>query len=361
MASRRGSTSASVSHSHTNIEEPPLVSVVVPAHNAEPFIGELLSSVLAQTYRNLEVLVLDDGSSDATSRVVTRYAQDARIRHSRSEANIGVNKATSRLLKQVRGDYWAHPGADDVLEKDFIAKRVALMERSPNAFMAHGAASYIDSNSRTIAAPYPPLEIPPIMSGERALSVLLQHNIISTPSVLIRSKATEKITKHFDTDWRYAQDWFLWLLLAATEGDLLYDDAKLHRYRIHGGSLTNDPTKSATKRLEIRLVPLCALAACASYSVSAGNLWKRWRDSLYDLYLTRACRLALSGLSLRESLSKAASAHAGRDILDTSLPRELLRRSFRLWKALLAEQEAKKRQKFPVAGLAAIDDSIYRR
>ena len=361
MASRRGSTSASVSHSRTSIEEPPLVSVVVPAYNAEPFIGELLSSVLAQTYRHLEVLVLDDGSTDATSRVVAQHAGDARLKHFRSETNIGVNKATSRLLKQIRGDYWAHPGADDVLENDFIAKRVALMERSPNAFMAHGAASYIDSSSRTIASPHPPLEIPPIMSGERALSALLQHNIISTPSVLIRSKATEGIAKNFDTDWRYAQDWFLWLLLAATEGDLLYDDAKLHRYRIHGGSLTYDPAKSATKRLEIRLVPLCALAVCASYSVSAGNLWQRWHDSLYDLYLTRACRLALSGSPIGETLSKAASAHAGRDIPNAFLLREILRRGFRLRKTLLAEQEAKKCHTFPVAGLAAINDPMFRR
>lgn len=360
MASRRGSTSASVSHSRTSVEESPLVSVVVPAHNAEPFIGELLSSVLAQSYRHLEVLVLDDGSTDATSRVVTRYTEDARVRHSRSETNIGVNKATSRLLQQVRGDYWAHPGADDVLEKDFIAKRVALMERSPNAFMAHGAASYIDSSNHSIEAPYPPLEIPPIMSGERALSVLLQHNIISTPSVLIRSKATERIANYFDTDWRYAQDWFLWLLLASTEGELLYDDAKLHRYRIHGGSLTNDPAKSATKRLEIRLVPLCALAACASYSVLARDIWQRWRGSLYDLYLTRACRLALSGCPLAHSLSEAASAHAGRDIHNASLTRELLSRSFCLWKTVLAERKARAGQKFPVAGLACIDDPIFR-
>lgn len=350
-----------MSHSRTSIEEPPLVSVVVPAHNAEPFIGELLLSVLAQSYRHLEVLVLDDGSTDATSHVVAQHAGDVRLKHSRSETNIGVNKATSRLLKQVRGDYWAHPGADDILEQDFIGRRVALMERNPKASLVHGAASYIDSNNRTIEAPHPSLEIPSTMSGERALSVLLQHNIISTPSVLIRSKATESIAKHFDADWRYAQDWFLWLLLSATEGDVLYDDAKLHRYRIHGGSLTNDPAKSAIKRLEIRAVPLCALAVCASYSVSAGNLWQRWRDSLYDLYLTRACRLALSGSPLGKTLSKAASARAGRDMQNAFLLRELLRRGFRLWKTLLAEQEAKKGHKFPVAGLAAINDRMFRR
>jgi len=349
-----------VSHSHTSIEEPALVSVVIPAHNAEPFIGELLSSVLAQSYKHLEVLVLDDGSTDATSRVVALHAGDARLKHSRLETNIGVNKATSRLLRQVRGDYWAHPGADDVLEQDFIAKRVALMERNPNAFMAHGAASYIDSNSRTIVAPYPPVEIPHAMSGERALSVLLQHNIISTPSVLIRSKATERIAKHFDTDWRYAQDWFLWLLLAANGGDLLYDEARLHSYRIHGGSLTNDPAKSATKRLETRLVPLCALAACTSYSATAKSLWMEWRDPLYELYLARACRLALDGVLSGGSLKRAAAAHAGCDTPTTSLIRELFRRSLSVLKTLLSERMARQHQKFQVAGLATIDDPIFR-
>lgn len=351
----------SVCHSPTSIKEPPLVSVVIPAHNAAPFIGELLSSVLNQTYRNLEILVFDDGSTDATSRVVEQYAGDKRVGHFRSETNIGVNRASSRLLEHVRGDYWAHPGADDVLEEDFIAARVALMEGNPEAFMAHGAANYIDGTGHPVARPHPALEIPSRMRGERALSVLLQHNIVNTPSVLVRTSATAKIAGHFETDWRYAQDWFLWLLLAANRGDLLYDEAKLHRYRIHGGSLTNDPAKSATKRLETRLVPLCALAACSSYSAGAGSLWAKWRDPLYDLYLSRACRLALGGNLSGDSLNRAATAHAGRDTSTTSLARELLRRNLSLLKTLLAEKMARRRQTFPVAGLAAIDDPIFRR
>lgn len=335
--------------------------MVIPAHNAAPFIGELLSSVLNQTYRQLEILVFDDGSTDATSRVVEQYAGDKRVRHFRSETNIGVNRATSRLLEHVRGDYWAHPGADDVLEKDFIAARVALMDRNPDAFMVHGAANYIDGTGHPIARPYPALEIPRRMGGERALSALLQHNIVGTPSVLVRTRATVQIAGHFQTDWRYAQDWFLWLLLAANGGDLLYDEAKLHRYRIHGGSLTNDPAKSATKRLETRLVPLCALATCASYSARARSLWVKWRGPLYDLYLSRACRLALGGNLSGDSLNRAAAAHAGRDTFTTSLTCELLRRNLSLLKTLVAEKIARRRQAFPVAGLAAIDDPVFRR
>jgi glycosyltransferase involved in cell wall biosynthesis len=360
MASRRGSTSASVSHSHTSIEEPPLVSVVVPAHNAEPFIGELLSSVLAQTYRHLEVLVLDDGSTDATSHVVKRHAQDARVRHSRSEANIGVNKATSRLLKQVRGDYWAYPGADDLLNDDFLACRVALMQKHPSAVMSHGPAHCINSVGHELSVPYPSLDLPLLMSGGKALRVLLQHNIINTPSVLIRTDATRNITQHFKTDWRYAQDWFLWFLLVSTGGGVLYDAAPRHSYRIHGGSLTNDPAKSANKQIETRLVPLCALSTCASYSPLALKIWKRWRGALYDLYLTRLCRMLPMRRGLVETLPQAVSAYDGRPVLHPSLQQELIARSPFLWLSLVSDKLAKRRQAFPVSGLASVDDPLFR-
>jgi glycosyltransferase involved in cell wall biosynthesis len=360
MASRRDSTSASVSHSYTSIEEPALVSVVVPAHNAEPFIGELLSSVLAQSYRHIEVLVLDDGSTDATSHVVAQHACDARLKHSRSETNIGVNKATSRLLNEVRGDYWAYPGADDILDDDFLACRVALMQRHPSAVISHGTAHYIDSGGHELAVSYPSLDLPLLMSGEKALRVLLQHNIINTPSVLIRNDATKKIAQHFETDWRYAQDWFLWFLLVSTGGDVVYDATPRHSYRIHGDSLTNDPAKGANKRIETRLVPLCALSACASYSHPALKLWERWRGALYDLYLSRVCRMLASGLRSAETLRRAASAYAGRPVHRPSLRHELLARSPFLWRSLVSERIAKRRQAFPVSGLAAIDDPLFR-
>jgi glycosyltransferase involved in cell wall biosynthesis len=349
-----------VESSPINVQEPPLVSVVVPAHNAEPFIGELLSSVLAQTYRRLEVLVLDDGSTDATSRIVAQHAFDRRLRSIRSEKNIGVNKATFKLLAQIRGDYWAHPGADDVLEPDFIAYRVASMARNPNAFIVHGPSHYIDSNSCRIASPYPELEIPHSMNCERALSVLLQHNIVNTPSVLIRSESTRKVMNHFATDWRYAQDWFLWFLLVSAGGDLVYDAIPRHSYRIHGSSLTNDPAKGVNKQIETRLVPLCGLSTGASYSHFALKLWERWKGTLYDLYLTRMCRMSASRTAPVETLKKAASAYAGRPVVKSSLLHEFITRSPYLWRSVISEKIAKRRQAFTVSGLAAVDDPLFR-
>ncbi len=346
--------------SSVSINEPPLVSVVVPAHNAEPFVGELLLSLLSQSYPHFEVLVFDDGSTDATSRIVSQHSSDKRIRLYGSRDNIGVNKATSNLLSQVRGDYWAHPGADDLLESDFIARRVELLKRYPKSVMVHGAGRYIDNHGNTISSPYPALEIPNTLSSERALSVLLQHNVVNTPSVLIRTDATIKVIRYFETGWLYAQDWFLWLLLVSTGGDLLYDKTRLHRYRIHGGSLTNDPSKSANKRIETRLVPLCGLGTCATFSVQAAKLWEEWRDSLYDLFLVRACRLRLDGTRASASLLQAASAYSGQKTNKVSLSRELVLRGFGLWRTVASEKMAKRHQRFPVSGLAGIDDPLFK-
>jgi len=343
-----------------SISEPTLVSVVIPAHNAEPFVGELLRSLCAQSYPHFEALVFNDGSTDHTSHVVSKFTEDKRFRLSGSRDNVGVNRATSGLLSQIRGDYWAHPGADDLLDDDFLACRVALMQKHPSAVMSHGPAHYIDSGGHELVAPYPSLDLPLLMSGENALRVLLQHNIINTPSVLIRTDVTRRIAQHFETDWRYAQDWFLWFLLVSTGSDVLYDATPRHSYRIHGGSLTNDPAKGANKQIETRLVPLCALSACASYSHQALKLWERWRGALYDLYLARMCRMRACRRGSVETLRRAASAYAGRPIHSPSLLHELIARSPFFWRSLVCERIAKRRQSFPVSGLAVVDDPVFR-
>jgi glycosyltransferase involved in cell wall biosynthesis len=360
MASRKDYTLARVQISSISVREPELVSVVVPAHNASPFIGELLSSLLAQTYRHFEVLIFDDGSTDNTSSVASGFTSDHRIKIFRSESNIGVNRSTSVLLPLVRGEFWAHPGADDVLESDFLSRRVALLEKHPTAVLAHGRGNYIDSQSLRIAPPYPALDLPTLMNGERALSVLLQHNVVNTPSVLIRTNATKEVMPYFETDWRYAQDWFLWLLLISKGGDLAYDQTQLHGYRIHGESLTNNPTKSVAKRIETRLVPLCGLSTGATFSEHAKKLWERWKGPLYDLYLTRACRLRLEGCVISNSLPKAASAYSRQTPHNPSLVKQCAKRGFALMHTLALEKLAKHHQRFPVSGLASIDDPIFR-
>jgi glycosyltransferase involved in cell wall biosynthesis len=108
----------------------PLVSVIIPAFNAAADIRQTLNSVVAQTYRNIEVIVVDDGSSDATRAIVEEFvARDARFQFIR-QSNAGVGAARNAAIQKARGKYIAPLDADDFWFPEKLEKQVACMERS---------------------------------------------------------------------------------------------------------------------------------------------------------------------------------------------------------------------------------------
>lgn len=120
-----------------DVSAQPLVSVIVPAFNAAAFIERTLDSVLSQTHRHLEILVVDDGSVDATARIVeATAATDARVQLLRRE-NYGVAAARNAALAEARGEYIAPIDADDLWYPTKIEKQVQALER---AGASHGLA-----------------------------------------------------------------------------------------------------------------------------------------------------------------------------------------------------------------------------
>lgn len=113
----------------------PLVSVIMPAWNAERFIGETIESVQAQTYTAWELLITDDGSTDATAEVIRGYARrDPRIRLFRFPRNTGLAaRARNYSLSRAAGEYLAFLDADDLWHPEKLAKQVAHLEANPEA------------------------------------------------------------------------------------------------------------------------------------------------------------------------------------------------------------------------------------
>jgi glycosyltransferase involved in cell wall biosynthesis len=101
----------------------PLVSVIVPAYNAEEFIGETLNSALSQTYSNIEILVVDDGSQDRTSEVVKAFVQKDERVILLQQANAGVAAARNLAIEKSRGEYIAPLDADDIWYPQKLEKR----------------------------------------------------------------------------------------------------------------------------------------------------------------------------------------------------------------------------------------------
>lgn len=338
----------------------PNVSVLVPAYNAASYLTELLQSLQTQTFPNFEALIFDDGSTDNVAEVFSRFAGDARFQLIGWKQNHGLNAAWRELLKQMQGEFWISPGADDVLQPEFLERRLSLLRTNPQASLVHGAADTIDEDGEKIPNPFPQISLPPQMNAQRALGVLLQHNIINQPSALVRSEITRKILPYFNFNWQFAPDWYLWLLHAACEFEFLWDDQPLHRYRIHKQSLSFNLNKTAVRRAETRLIPLCALSTAAQFSSIAVEWWSRWRRTLYRLWLFRAARLYSEGLLRNEWLHLAAGAYHGERKPGISLVKELGRYGWSIPLVGLKERRAQTAQFFRVSGIAQINDPLFK-
>jgi glycosyltransferase involved in cell wall biosynthesis len=339
----------------------PLVSILVPTYNAAAYLPDLCRSILAQTYQDFEVLILDDGSTDCTREALQPFAKDSRFQVCGWTSNRGVNAATLALLAKVKGEFWCNPGADDLLAPDFLRQRLDRLQAHPEAVIVHGPPNLIDSAGRPMPDPSPTLKLPARTEGQRALKMLLQHNVINTSSVLIRSEFTRLVLPLFLSDWRYAQDWFCWLLHLATGFDLLWDEQPLHQYRVHDKSLSLAPAYQAVRRAEIRLVPLCALSASAQISRLAAELWARWRKTLYCAWLNRAANLWRAGLLRQDWLDLAARAYYGKNAGHAFLVWELARHGLGSTLTWATERRFMQTQSLRVCGVAQLDDPVFHR
>ena len=132
-------------------KQSPLVSVILPAYNAEIFISETLHSILAQTYSNFEILIVDDGSRDCTSAIVEKFARDDRRIKFLRQTNQGVAAARNLAIQESRGEYIAPIDADDIWFPTKLEKQVACLEAAgPRSGVAYTWCVSIDEKGRCL-------------------------------------------------------------------------------------------------------------------------------------------------------------------------------------------------------------------
>jgi glycosyltransferase involved in cell wall biosynthesis len=342
------------------ISRQPPVSVLVTTYNAAQYLAELCRSILAQTYSNFEVLILDNGSTDETRSVLTAFEKDPRFKVFAWEKNRGFTPAFLELLSRANGDYWVCPGADDVLQPGFLEQRQALMQAHPEIAVVCGGAQLIDESGRPIAGTSPPLTLPPQIAGVRGMEILLQHNVINFPSALVRIDVTRRVLPYFMADWQHGPDWHLWILLLAGGHTVLQDERSAFGYRIHRQSLSGDPRLEAIRRAECRLVPLCTLYTAAAFSPMAADYLSRWRKTLYHLWLLRALKMRYQGVLQDKWLQMGGLAYYGVNHRPVSLFPEYLKHAPGVALAAFTERRSLRKQSFRVSGLAEIDDPVFR-
>ncbi len=143
--------------------DPPLVSIGLPVYNAARYLEEALGSLLGQDYPNLELIVSDNGSDDATESICTAYAQrDARLRYYRNAQNKGAVWNFNRVFDIARGEYFMWAAHDDLRDPRYVSACVAAMEKRPDAVMCCTGIRFIDEDGGAIQEPPSVVGIRPV-------------------------------------------------------------------------------------------------------------------------------------------------------------------------------------------------------
>ena len=201
------------------------VSVVIPTHNTRRYIAAALESVFNQTYKDFEIIVVDDASSDGTEDALEPYFD--RIVYVK-QAHAGSAVARNRGLLRSSGEYVAFLDADDLWLPSKLEKQVDLAERHPEAVLVYSDFNRTESVGESLDSGLAKRTERKV--GEEFTS-LLRQNFLHTSSVLIRRNALAD-SGVFDPKLINAQDWDLWVRLADIGPFVLVDEILTH-YRLH--------------------------------------------------------------------------------------------------------------------------------
>jgi len=188
----------------------PAVSILTPAYDVARFVGTAVDSVLAQGFRDWEMIVVDDGSRDRTAEVVAER-KDNRIRLLR-QANAGVSAARSRAMAEARGDAILFLDADDWLAPDALSRLLAALATAPMAVGAYGGFAVMAEDARPGDAPLR-RKSGPFPTGDLLETLLVENLFANGGHLLLRREAVQRAGP-FLPQLRYGEDWEYWIRLS---------------------------------------------------------------------------------------------------------------------------------------------------
>jgi glycosyltransferase involved in cell wall biosynthesis len=224
----------------------PAVTVLLPVYNAADFLAQTIESILAQTFTDFELLLINDGSTDSSMTVISRF-KDSRIRIVQNEVNLGVIETRNRGVKLIRGRYCVLMDADDLSLPVRIEKQFAFLESNPSIDAVATLVSLINTDGEVTGV----WETDHATITESAIRTMMPRtNCIAQPSVMIRSDVLREFM--YNTVQHGAEDYDLWLRLLAAGRRIVKIPEALLQYRIHPASLTAN--FKVADPLEIRLL-----------------------------------------------------------------------------------------------------------
>jgi glycosyltransferase involved in cell wall biosynthesis len=231
----------------------PRVTAIVPLYNTRAYLEQALDSALAQHYRDFEVVVVDDGSTDGSGEIASSYARrfPRRVRLLQ-QANAGLPAARNTALQAGRGDYFALLDADDVWHPDHLALAMDAFDADPDLGLVHANIRRIDSDGRVLGVPQRHWR--PDLDAYRTLALREEH--VACPTAVFSREAVRQVGG-FDPQFTHlgCEDRDLWLRIAE-RFRLRYLDHVAADYRVHARGMSRNRERMARARQRL----LCKLA-----------------------------------------------------------------------------------------------------
>lgn len=219
------------------------VSVIIPTYNRAKLVQEAIESVLHQTLDDVEVIVVDDGSTDGTGEAL-RSRYDERVRYF-YQANSGRSVARNRGVAASSGRYILFLDSDDLLLPQALEHEVTYLDTHPDVDVVYTDGYFCDETGRDVARIAPAR---PVHSQETLLEDLVISNVIlACHSAMVRRATLDTIgSPYFDKSLRGTEDEDLWVRLVARGGTFAYLDIPTCKYRVHGNNASSCDPSSPT-------------------------------------------------------------------------------------------------------------------
>lgn len=214
----------------------PEISVLMPVKNCELYVAKAIDSILSQTFKDFELIVIDDGSTDRSHAIVQEYVKsDCRIRLLQNKTCIGLPRTLNRAISQAYGKFLARMDADDVSLPTRLQRQLNFLKHNPDHIAVGSNTILIDSEDRITGRS----QLPKFDHQLRWYCLLL--NPIAHPTVMLRANMLKVNNLRYEESYFTSQDWELWSRCLAV-GKMANIQKPLLKQRIHASSV------SATKR-----------------------------------------------------------------------------------------------------------------
>jgi glycosyltransferase involved in cell wall biosynthesis len=274
------------------------VSVLMTAYNAERFLPAAVQSVLRQTHRDFEFVVVDDGSTDRTPAILRDYAaRDGRLRVV-THANMGMGRSLNEAMETLEGEWVARIDADDEMLPTRLERQIAFVAEHPGLSLTATLVNYIDARGRSVGRSQSDL-----LTEEAADRAVRSGELIHVhhPAVLARVEAIRSVGGFRPQFWP-ADDVDLWNRMVERGHSVRVQPEYLTNYRIHGGSACVASARRAAQKLE--WVQACVTSRRAGFPEPT---WQQFLDDVRDRPLLG--RLNQSRKDVARAHYKAATLH----------------------------------------------------